>query len=80
MPAISAIPLAWSLMGTLSIDCQPSGNGGAATTIPYLVTKENLAKMLIAIARIGIMTDLYPIAGLKIALVAAPVRQESKSS
>jgi hypothetical protein len=45
-----------------------------------LVTKENLAKMLIAIARIGIMTDLYPIAGLKIALVAAPVRQESKSS
>jgi hypothetical protein len=36
--------------------------------------------MLTAIAKIGIMTDLYPKASPKITLVAAPVRQESATS
>lgn len=52
----------------------------AATAIPYIAAKLKLTKMLTAMAKIGIMTDLYPNARPKITFVAAPVRQESATS
>ena len=52
----------------------------AATAIPYMAARLKLTKMLTAMAKMGIMTDLYPKASPKITLVAAPVRQESATS
>jgi hypothetical protein len=84
MPAISAIPPALSLMGPYASIANPVAMvlniPRAATAIPYIAAKEKLTKMLAAIAKIGMMTDLYPNASPKITLVAAPVRQESSTS
>ena len=84
IPAISAIPPALSLMGPYASIANPVAMvlsiPRAATAIPYIAAKEKLTKMLTAIAKIGIMTDLYPKASPKITLVAAPVRQESATS
>lgn len=52
----------------------------AATAMPYIAAKLKLTKMLTAMAKIGMMTDLYPSASPKITLVAAPVLQESATS
>lgn len=52
----------------------------AATAIPYMAAKVKLTKILIAIAKIGIITDLYPKARPNITFVAAPVLQESATS
>lgn len=52
----------------------------AATAMPYIAAKVKLTKILIAIAKIGIITDWYPNARPKIIFVAAPVRQESATS
>lgn len=52
----------------------------AAIATPYMAAKLKLTKMLIAIAKMGMMTDLYPKARPKITFVAAPVRQESATS
>lgn len=52
----------------------------AATAIPYMAAKLKLTKILIAIANIGMITDLYPRARPKITLVAAPVLHESATS
>ena len=52
----------------------------AAIAMPYMAAKLKLTKMLIAMAKIGIITDLYPNASPKITFVAAPVLQESATS
>ena len=84
MPAISAMPPALSLMGPYASIANPVAMvlsiPRAATAIPYMAAKLKLTKMLTAMAKIGIITDLYPNARPKITLVAAPVRQESATS
>jgi len=45
-----------------------------------MAAKVKLTKILIAIAKIGIITDLYPKARPNITFVAAPVLQESATS
>lgn len=84
IPAISAIPPALSLIGPYASIANPVAMvlsiPRAATAIPYIAAKLKLTKMLIAIAKIGTMTDLYPNARPNITLVAAPVRQESATS
>lgn len=84
MPAISAIPPALSLIGPYASMAKPVAIvlniPRAATAIPYIAAKVKLTKMLTAIAKIGIMTDLYPKANPKMTFVAAPVRQESATS
>lgn len=52
----------------------------AATATPYMAARLKLRKILKAIAKIGIMTDLYPRARPKMTFVAAPVLQESATS
>jgi hypothetical protein len=52
----------------------------AATAMPYIAAKLKLTKMLTAMAKIGMITDLYPRARPNITLVAAPVLQESATS
>jgi hypothetical protein len=52
----------------------------AATATPYIAARLKLRKMLKAIAKMGIITDLYPRASPKMTLVAAPVLQESATS
>jgi hypothetical protein len=52
----------------------------AATTTPYIAARLKLRKIQKAIAKFGIMTDLYPRARPKMTLVAAPVLQESATS
>jgi len=84
MSAISATPPALSLMGPYAsitnLVAMVLDIPRAVTTIPYIGAKEKLTKMLTMIAKIGIMTDLYPNASPKITLVAAPVWQESATS
>jgi hypothetical protein len=52
----------------------------AATATPYMAAKLKLTKILTAMAKIGMITDLYPNARPNITLVAAPVLQESATS
>src|SRR5947209_7679195 len=68
---------------TIGINSQPNCNGAQHTKSSNrntIADKLKLTKILIAIAKIGIMTDLYPKASPNITLVAAPVRQESTTS
>ena len=62
IPAISAIPPALSLMGPYASMASPVAIvlsiPRAATAIPYIAARLKLTKMLIAMAKIGMMTDL----------------------
>lgn len=62
MPAISAIPPALSLIGPYASMAKPVAivlsMPRAATAIPYIAAKLKLTKMLTAMAKIGMMTDL----------------------
>lgn len=84
IPAISAIPPALSLMGPYASMANPVAMvlsiPRAATATPYIAAKLKLTKILTAIAKIGMITDLYPNARPKMTFVAAPVRQESATS
>lgn len=84
MPAISAIPPALSLIGPYASIAKPVAMvlsiPRAATAMPYIAAKLKLTKMLTAMAKIGIITDLYPNARPKMTFVAAPVRHESATS
>lgn len=84
IPAISAIPPALSLIGPYASMANPVAMvlniPRAATAIPYMAAKVKLTKIATAMAKIGMMTDLYPRARPKITFVAAPVLQESATS
>lgn len=62
IPAISAIPPALSLMGPYASIANPVAMvlsmPRAATAIPYIAAKLKLTNILMAMAKMGIMTDL----------------------